>query len=79
MRKYIQEVPPFDVLADLREEIKSLLSALSGLAGLSEGRDGDCVRIIDSATDLCSIADDVRKSVYDLCTELDEDEAADED
>lgn len=61
MRKYIEIVPSFDEMADLREEIKSLLSALSGLA---HGHD-----VIQRATDLCRIVDDVRKSVHNLCTE----------
>lgn len=59
MRKYIEIVPSFDEMADLREEIKSLLSALSGLA---HGHD-----VIQRATDLCRIADDVRISVHNLC------------
>ena len=64
MLKYIQEVPSFDEMADLREEIKSLLSALSGLA---DGHD-----VIQRATDLCTIVDNVRMSVRNLCTEQDE-------
>jgi len=60
VQNYIQEKPNFDDLADLREEVKSILSLITALAEEND--------TIQRATDLMIAVENLREKAEDLLT-----------